>query len=68
MEFYVIERDLSVEDAEKQFLVESFEARNRAEAWTIVEENYGRGSSDEWLLSREEVDALTKKMMRITKR
>ena len=58
MKFYVIERNLSVEDAEKQFLVESFEARNRTEAWTIVEENYGHGSSEEWLLSQEEIDSL----------
>ena len=60
VKFYVIERNLSVEDAEKQFLVESFEARNRTEAWTIVEENYGHGSSEEWLLSQEEIDSLTK--------
>jgi len=56
--FYVLQRDFMSAKPNKQFAIETIIAKDSEEAWEIIEGDIATNNSQEWLLTKCELNAL----------
>ena len=63
--FYVLQRRFYTQDIKTQFNLTSFNAKNQDIAWKKAEKSISENSSQEWLLTKEELSAVRRLLNKV---